>query len=32
MKWRGVVGGSKKVDKKNEDKRQREEILAVVKD
>jgi hypothetical protein len=32
MKWREVLGGSKKVDKKNENKRQREEILAAVKD
>jgi hypothetical protein len=30
MKWRGVV--VRKVDKKNENKGQREEILAAVKD
>jgi hypothetical protein len=33
MKWRGVLGGRKKVhQKKNENKGQREEILAAVKD
>jgi len=32
MKWRGILGGSKEVDKKNENKRERNEILAAVKD